>query len=38
LIQNKIIKLADFGMGRFLENVDKQSKLTKVGTPAYAAP
>ncbi|CAD8128042.1 unnamed protein product [Paramecium sonneborni] len=33
-----IVKLTDFGMGRILEDITKKQALTKVGTPAYAAP
>ncbi|CAD8127247.1 unnamed protein product [Paramecium sonneborni] len=33
-----IVKLTDFGMGRILEDITKKYILTKVGTPAYAAP
>lgn len=31
-------KICDFGMGRIVEDVNTKLCLTKVGTPAYAAP
>ncbi|CAD8193921.1 unnamed protein product [Paramecium octaurelia] len=33
-----VVKLTDFGMGRMLDDITKKQVLTKVGTPAYAAP
>ena len=32
------VKITDFGMGRILDDINKKLPLTKVGTPAYAAP
>jgi serine/threonine protein kinase len=33
-----LVKLTDFGMGRILEDIRSKQVMTKVGTPAYAAP
>ncbi|KAM3135949.1 hypothetical protein pb186bvf_011939 [Paramecium bursaria] len=38
LFKDMTVKITDFGMGRILEDVGKKLPLTKVGTPAYAAP
>jgi serine/threonine protein kinase len=38
LLKKEEIKLSDFGMGRVVEDMKERLKLTKVGTPAYAAP
>ncbi|CAD8127245.1 unnamed protein product [Paramecium sonneborni] len=38
LISNDIYKIADLGMGRILDDMVNLQLITKVGTPAYAAP
>ncbi|CAD8079854.1 unnamed protein product [Paramecium primaurelia] len=38
LISNDIYKIADLGMGRILDDMVNMHLITKVGTPAYAAP
>lgn len=31
-------KITDFGMGRIIDDISKKFPLTKVGSPAWAAP
>ena len=38
LISNNTYKIADLGMGRILDDMTNMHIITKVGTPAYAAP
>lgn len=38
LISNDTYKIADLGMGRILDDMVNMHLITKVGTPAYAAP
>lgn len=38
LINDDVYKIADLGMGRILEDMAVLQNITKVGTPAYAAP
>jgi len=35
---NGIPKITDFGMGRIIDDISKKFPLTKVGSPAWAAP
>lgn len=38
LLCKGIVKLADFGLSRIVDNIDKKSHMTVVGSPLYMAP
>jgi len=38
LKKDKLFKLADFGMGKIITDIENQNTVTKVGSPVYAAP
>jgi serine/threonine protein kinase len=37
-MQENCIKIADFGFARIMEDPNKASDMTKLGTPYYAPP
>ena len=38
LVKNGVYKLADFGFGRLVDNLDEISLKTMLGSPIYSSP
>ena len=37
LMHNGTIKIGDFGFAKIVDNMDKQTKMSRVGTPKYSS-